>query len=75
MSCVGVTLGPKGRNVVLESNYGAPKIVNDGVTIAREIDLQDPVEVWRVDAHSDHNICVCKKGRRIFCLSIQSSIQ
>eukprot|EP00667_Euglena_gracilis_P001877 EG_transcript_1878 len=43
-SCVGVTLGPKGRNVVLESNYGAPKIVNDGVTIAREIDLQDPVE-------------------------------
>jgi len=43
-SCVGVTLGPKGRNVVLESNYGAPRIVNDGVTIAREIDLPDPVE-------------------------------
>jgi chaperonin GroEL len=41
---VRVTLGPKGRNVVLERNYGAPEIVNDGVTIAREIDLRDPEE-------------------------------
>ncbi len=39
---VKVTLGPKGRNVVLERNYGAPEIVNDGVTIAREIVLRDP---------------------------------
>jgi len=39
---VRVTLGPKGRNVVLERNYGAPEIVNDGVTIAREISLSDP---------------------------------
>lgn len=39
---VRVTLGPKGRNVVLERNYGAPEIVNDGVTIAREISLADP---------------------------------
>lgn len=39
---VKVTLGPKGRNVVLERNYGAPEIVNDGVTIAREIQLRDP---------------------------------
>ncbi len=39
---VRVTLGPKGRNVVLERNYGAPEIVNDGVTIAREISLKDP---------------------------------
>lgn len=39
---VRVTLGPKGRNVVLERNYGAPEIVNDGVTIAREIVLRDP---------------------------------
>lgn len=38
---VKVTLGPKGRNVVLERNYGAPEIVNDGVTIARDIDLPD----------------------------------
>jgi len=39
---VRITLGPKGRNVVLERNYGAPEIVNDGVTIAREIALDDP---------------------------------
>lgn len=41
---VGVTLGPKGRNVVLESKYGSPKIVNDGVTVAREVELEDAVE-------------------------------
>lgn len=41
---VRVTLGPKGRNVVLERNYGAPEIVNDGVTIAREISLEDAEE-------------------------------
>ena len=34
---VGVTLGPKGRNVVLESKYGPPRIVNDGVTVAKEV--------------------------------------
>ncbi|KAL6779826.1 CPN60B1 [Auxenochlorella protothecoides x Auxenochlorella symbiontica] len=43
-SVVGVTLGPKGRNVVLETKYGSPKIVNDGVTVAREVELEDPVE-------------------------------
>ena len=41
---VKVTLGPKGRYVVLEKKFGAPTITNDGVTIAREIDLEDPVE-------------------------------
>lgn len=41
---VGVTLGPKGRNVVLESKFGSPKIVNDGVTVAKEVQLADPVE-------------------------------
>ncbi len=41
---VTVTLGPKGRNVVLEKKFGAPTITNDGVTIAREIDLKDPYE-------------------------------
>ena len=39
---VKVTLGPKGRNVVLDKKYGAPTITNDGVTIARDIDLPDP---------------------------------
>mmetsp|Transcript_29200 Transcript_29200/g.83819 ORF Transcript_29200/g.83819 Transcript_29200/m.83819 type:complete len:591 (-) Transcript_29200:8-1780(-) len=43
-NAVKVTLGPKGRNVVLERNYGAPEIVNDGVTIAREVSLKDPEE-------------------------------
>ncbi len=41
---VKITLGPKGRNVVLEKAYGAPLITNDGVTIAREIELEDPYE-------------------------------
>lgn len=41
---VKVTLGPKGRNVVLEKKFGAPLITNDGVTIAREIELEDPFE-------------------------------
>lgn len=41
---VKITLGPKGRNVLLERKYGAPLITNDGVTIAREIELEDPVE-------------------------------
>ena len=41
---VKITLGPKGRNVDLDKKYGAPKIVNDGVSIAREIELKDPFE-------------------------------
>lgn len=41
---VRVTIGPKGRNAVLEKGYGAPTITNDGVTIAKEIDLQDKLE-------------------------------
>ncbi|MEX0865246.1 MAG: chaperonin GroEL [Acidimicrobiia bacterium] len=41
---VKVTLGPKGRNVVLEKKWGAPTITNDGVTIAKEIELEDPYE-------------------------------
>ena len=41
---VGVTIGPRGRNVVLEEKYSAPKVINDGVTIARAIELPDPFE-------------------------------
>ena len=41
---VKITLGPKGRNVVLDKKFGAPTITNDGVTIAKEIDLKDPFE-------------------------------
>ncbi len=43
-NAVKVTLGPKGRNVVLDKGYGAPQIVNDGVTIAKEIELEDKFE-------------------------------
>ena len=41
---VKITLGPKGRNVILEKKYGAPLVINDGVTIAKEIELKDPFE-------------------------------
>src|ERR671922_2199811 len=41
---VRITLGPKGRNVVLEKKFGSPTITNDGVTIAKDIELEDPFE-------------------------------
>ncbi|MGL4904347.1 MAG: TCP-1/cpn60 chaperonin family protein, partial [Cetobacterium sp.] len=41
---VKITLGPRGRNVVLEKAYGPPLITNDGVSIAKEIELEDPFE-------------------------------
>jgi chaperonin GroEL len=43
-NAVKVTLGPKGRNVVLQKSFGAPQITKDGVTVAKEIELEDPVE-------------------------------
>src|SRR5437879_12278244 len=43
-NAVRITLGPKGRNVVLEKKWGAPTITNDGVSIAKEIELEDPNE-------------------------------
>ncbi|MGO9255978.1 MAG: chaperonin GroEL [Bryobacteraceae bacterium] len=42
--CVKVTLGPKGRNVVLEKKFGGPNITKDGVTVAKEVELKDPLE-------------------------------
>ena len=44
VSAVGITLGPKGRNVVIDKSYGAPQIINDGVSIAKEIELKDEFE-------------------------------
>jgi chaperonin GroEL len=44
LPAVAAAAAAQGRNVVLESKYGSPKIVNDGVTIAREVELEDPVE-------------------------------
>ena len=43
-NAVKVTLGPKGRNVILEKKFGAPGITKDGVTVAKEIELEDPIE-------------------------------
>ncbi|HAC65848.1 MAG TPA: chaperonin GroEL, partial [Cyanothece sp. UBA12306] len=43
-NAVRITLGPKGRNVLLEKKFGAPQIVNDGITVAKEIELEDPLE-------------------------------
>src|SRR6187549_344025 len=43
-NAVKVTLGPKGRNVVLERKFGAPTVTKDGVTVAKEIELEDPIE-------------------------------
>ena len=41
---VGTTLGPKGRNVALDKKWGAPTVTHDGVTVAKEIELEDPYE-------------------------------
>ena len=43
-NAVKVTLGPRGRNVVIDKKFGPPTIINDGVTIAKEIELEDPFE-------------------------------
>ena len=41
---VRVTLGPRGRNVILDKKFGPPQVCSDGVTIAKEIDLEDPIQ-------------------------------
>jgi chaperonin GroEL len=43
-NAVKVTLGPKGRNVILDKSYGAPRITKDGVTVAKDIELEDKFE-------------------------------
>lgn len=54
---VGVTLGPKGRNVVLESKYGSPRIVNDGVTVATEVMVE--VSYCSSNRYFLFNLCFC----------------
>ena len=39
-------LGPRGRNVLLEKSFGAPKVTKDGVTVAKEVEVEDPYETW-----------------------------
>ena len=43
-NAVKVTLGPKGRNVVIDKKFGTPTVTKDGVTVAKEIELEDPIE-------------------------------
>ena len=45
---VKVTLGPKGRNVILDKSFGAPTVTKDGVSVAKEIELQDKFETWEL---------------------------
>ena len=44
VDAVGITLGPKGRNVVLDKKFGSPTVTKDGVTVAKEIELEEPYE-------------------------------
>src|SRR3712207_7240986 len=74
-NAVKVTLGPKGRNVVLDKKFGSPLITNDGVTIAREIELEDPYEnmgaqlVKEVDRKSTRlNSSHANISYAVFCL-------
>lgn len=43
---VKLTLGPKGRNVVIDKKFGSPTITKDGVTVAKEIELENPLKTW-----------------------------
>ena len=61
---VKVTLGPKGRNVVLEKKWGSPTITNDGVTIAREIELEDPFENMGAQLVKEVATKTQRRGRR-----------
>jgi chaperonin GroEL len=47
-NAVRVTLGPKGRNVILDKKYGSPTVTNDGVTIAKEIELDTRLRTWEL---------------------------
>src|SRR5438552_604931 len=66
---VKITLGPKGRNAVIEKKFGAPIITKDGVTVAKEIELQDPLEnmgaqMVREVASKTSDVAVIRGGRR-----------
>ena len=64
---VRVTLGPKGRNVVLDKSFGAPLITNDGVTIAKEIELEEPgsrCEPHHPEKRYEESNCMCSRNHR-----------
>ncbi len=59
-----VTLGPKGRNVVLEKKFGGPTITKDGVTVAKEIELKDPLENMGAQMVREVASKTSRRGRR-----------
>ena len=59
---VRVTLGPKGRNVVLDKSFGAPLITNDGVTIAKDIELEDPFENMGAQIVKEDELYINRQG-------------
>ena len=77
---VKVTLGPKGRNVVLDKKFGAPTITNDGVSIAKEIELDDPFEnmgaqlVKEVAAGQDQEILAVDRDFGPAVLAVQNGV-
>ena len=63
-NAVKVTLGPKGRNVVLDKKFGAPTITKDGVTVAKEIELEDPYENMGAQMVKEVASKTSRRGRR-----------
>ena len=63
---VKVTLGPKGRNVVLDKSFGAPLITNDGVTIAKEIELEDGFENMGMGRSGREGDCAFPGGALLY---------
>src|SRR5579872_6024188 len=76
-NAVRVTLGPKGRNVVLDKSFGAPRITKDGVTVAKEIELGDKFEnmgAQMVRKVAQQGAAIYKVAIKVYCLK-RSSIQ
>jgi len=65
---VKITLGPKGRNVVLDKKYGAPLITNDGVTIAKEVELEDAFENMGAQSPPKQTMLPATAPRPLPCL-------
>src|ERR1043166_4142870 len=72
---VKVTLGPKGRNVVLDKSFGAPRITKDGVTVAKEIELSDKFENMGAQMESEEVECVWADGNKEISERIAKEMQ
>ena len=74
-NAVKVTLGPKGRNVVIGKKFGSPAISKDGVTVAKEIELKDPVENMGAQIHTIWNGIDSKALQALQMMEIIYSIE